>query len=180
MELPILYQIEPWIHQQWSAFIPQYTKTLCFATMASCVKRLPLSALEFGNWGKKKCRSSAFLMARLTQRGINDIVYGQHMLLSKLNINRTRGLDRPCRGPAHQPLHTATGASVLYSQQMWERRFWGHMNFCQALGLFIKNSYKHFWLCEGALPSLTATPAAGCRGVTACRLTVWCQLLIHG
>lgn len=30
------------------------------------------------------------------------------------------------------------------------------------------------------MPSLVATPAAGCRGMTACRLTVWCQLLIHG
>ncbi len=30
------------------------------------------------------------------------------------------------------------------------------------------------------MPLLVATPAAGCRGMMVCRLTVWCQLLIHG
>lgn len=29
------------------------------------------------------------------------------------------------------------------------------------------------------MPFLVATPAAACRGLTACRLTVWCHLLIH-
>lgn len=30
------------------------------------------------------------------------------------------------------------------------------------------------------MPLLVAIPMAHSRGMTACRLTVWCQLLIHG
>lgn len=30
------------------------------------------------------------------------------------------------------------------------------------------------------MPLLVATPAARCRAMTVCRLTVWCQPLIHG
>lgn len=54
---------------------------------------------------------------------------------------------------SNQLLYTTTVTSFTFTTQpnIQDRRFWGQVNFCQGLGLIIKNRYKHF-LAGGVVP----------------------------